>query len=388
MRLALRQSTALFRDAYQELNARRLFWITLAISAAVVLGFAAIGINPRGVTLLWWEFPNDLINARVLEPSMLYRFLLAHFAIPWWLGWGATILGLATTASLIPDFIASGAVELVLARPISRVRLFLTKYAAGLLFAALQVAVFSLAVFVVLGLRSGAWDARVFLAIPLVVVFFSYLYSVCALLGLVTRSTLAALLLTLVFWLLIAGVHGTESTFLALRTGNELRQERLAALIEQARAQEARHRALLAEPHDPEHPSPARIAAELGALQARQRLEDLSRRLEQTRQDMPWLTRGHTIVLAVKTLLPKTAETIALLDRALLTPEEVARFRPREDGIRPEHDDAVRISPRALARRLDQVRRTRTLAWILGTSLVFEGGVLALACVLFARRDF
>ena len=51
----IRQTVALFIDAYRELNARKLFWITLILSVIVVVAFALLGINDRGISFLHWN---------------------------------------------------------------------------------------------------------------------------------------------------------------------------------------------------------------------------------------------------------------------------------------------------------------------------------------------
>jgi hypothetical protein len=50
----------------------------------------------------------------------------------------------------------------------------------------------------------------VFLAIPIVMCFFSYLFAVAVLLGVLTRSTIATLLLTILFWAMAFAVYFGE----------------------------------------------------------------------------------------------------------------------------------------------------------------------------------
>lgn len=145
-----------------------------------------------GITLLGWQFDTAPLTADVVPPAKFYLFLFATLAVPIWLTWLATILALISTASMVPDFLASGPIELTLARPISRLRLFTVKCGCGLLFVALQVAVFAVACFLVVGLRGGSWDPRIFLAVPIVVLFFGSLFSFCVLFGLgVSRPPLS-----------------------------------------------------------------------------------------------------------------------------------------------------------------------------------------------------
>jgi len=333
----LGQIAALLLDAYRELNSKKLFWVTLVISLLVVLACAALGINDRGITLLGWQFDTAPLTAATLPPAKFYLFLFANLAVPVWLTWLATILALVSTASIVPDFLASGAIELTLARPISRLQLFAVKYACGLLFVALQVAVFAAACFVVVGLRGGSWEPRIFLAVPIVVVFFSYLFSFCALFGVLTRSTIASLLLTLLVWLGLWSLNSTAAMVTLMRETAAVKAERQGGA---AVAEADRWR---------------RVAGVVGA---------------------------------VKTVLPKTDETIALLDRWLLT---AADRRPFEAGLEPAAADPAvpfGMPTREATARVEREMRGRSAGWLIGTSCLCEAVIFGLAAWLFCRRDF
>jgi hypothetical protein len=392
MTLILRQTAALFVDAYRELNARKLFWITLIISGAVVAAFASLGMNNQGVTFLWWTIDSAYLNARVLEPRLLYKFAFANFAIPIWLAWGATILALISTASIIPDFVQGGAIELAVSKPISRARLILTKYLTGLTFAALQVTVFTVAAFIVIGIRGKSWEPRLFLAIPIMIVFFSYLYSVCALLGLLTRSTIASLLLTILFWIVIFGVNSTESVFLALGERNTLKIEGLQGRIESLQAQQVKQQEMIASTEQPEGAAAPDLRAAGAALAVQKTESDLAKRrqqLEDAKKNARVLNIGHQWSFAAKTLLPKTSETVKLLDRYLLSPSDLDRLRnPQDRSQNFGNDEDVRISDRALEKRIEERLRARTVPWVVGTSLAFEGLILLILLWRFRRRDF
>ena len=43
------QTWAVFLEAYRNLNSKKLFWTVLILSALVVVAFACVGINERGV---------------------------------------------------------------------------------------------------------------------------------------------------------------------------------------------------------------------------------------------------------------------------------------------------------------------------------------------------
>ena len=174
------QTAAIFLDAYRNLNSKKLFWVTLVISAIVVVAFACVGINDQGLKILAWQI-NTVVNAKTMPPATFYKQIFVVGGVNLWLAWLAAILALISTAGIFPDLISSGVIDLFVSKPIGRLRLFLTEYVAGLLFVTLQVTIFSAASFLVIGLRGGVWEPGLFVAVPVVVCFFSYLFSVCAL---------------------------------------------------------------------------------------------------------------------------------------------------------------------------------------------------------------
>ncbi len=383
--MILMQTVALLVDAYRELNAKKLFWITMVLSVVIVLVMACLGIGKQGVTFLGWNLSFLPINSDTLKPAVFYKALFSNLGIGIWLSWAATILALISTAGTIPDLISGGSIETLLSKPISRVRLFLTKYAVGLLFVALQVFVFSLGSFLVFGLRAGLWEPALFLAVPIVVVFFSYLFCVCALIGLVTRSTITSLLVTILFWFMLFILNMGDGILTQFRTMNELMIEKerdRIALMEKNTAKVLRQqREREGEPVEGWTPTHDEIIA------ANPFLRTIVGRQKSREQDLKELVFWSDLVYTVKTTLPKTNETIALLERNLIDLSEL----PMPEGETPEVDleDAdVQIDPGELSKAVQEKFRSRSIWWVVGTSLIFEAGVLGLCCLIFARRDF
>lgn len=403
----MRQTWAVFLDAYRELNAKKLFWITMAISALVVAAFAVVSLTPNGMKVLVWEFDMPVFNSRLLSNASFYKLMFQSLGIEFWLTWIATIIALIATCSMIPDFVAGGSIELTLSKPIGRVRLFLTKYAAGLLFTLMQVLVFSSAVFLLIGIRGGEWQPKVFLAVPIVTLAYSYLFSVCALVGLLTRSAIFSLIATLLVWLLVFAVDVVESgVMLSLRTQSEVQVERARAAIERhenpAAAEEAapgaekKPEGLLgraASMFKPKPPtvSPAKLKYDLA--KAEEALEK-------------WQT-WHRVAFAIKTVLPKTGETTGLLARSILPESELSTWRAdqmkraeenqqkfratraeRRGQNAEEIDDEPSFADPRVAVEMEKRINERSVMWVIGTSLAFEGVLLGIACAVFRRRDF
>lgn len=342
------QTLALLIDAYRQVNAKKMFWITLALSGLVVAVIGMLGITPKGLQIVVWEVEAFGLTSDTFPPDLFYKQLFVTLGISIWLAWIATILALISTGSIFPDFIAQGSIDLVLSRPIGRVRLFLIRYVTGLLFATLQVLVFTTGCFMVIGLRGGVWEPGLFVAVPIFVLFFSYLFSVCVLLGVLSRSTLLAILVTLLLWFVLFLANLSDGSITMLRVSAEVE-------VEQAEAELARA----------EEPAP-----------------ELRQRADGARRNLELMRRISGIAYGVKTVMPKTGETIALLERSLIDLADLPP--PQEDEeLEPWQRDQQRVG-----QKMQEASRERSVWWIVGTSLAFEAAVLGLACWVFVRRDY
>ena len=370
------QTLAIFHDAYRELNSKKLFWITLILSGLFMAGFGLLGVKGDKLTLLTFEFPMPMA-------SFVYKQIFNWVVLWLWLTIAAVILALISTGGIFPDFISGGSVDMYLSKPISRLRLFITKYLAGMLFVILQVALFSLASFIVLGLRAGEWKPGLFMAIPLVVAFFSYLFSLCVLFGVLTRSTIAALLLTILVWPFLFALHKAEETVFAATV---MFDEQVSRNQKQKVAAEAELARLTANPSTSAKLQESRINYE------QRKLDRANARLSDVVPGARKLKLAHQILYGVKTVLPKTSETTNMLERWLFTDAEIeARFEQQENDAAPmfqgeEREDIV--GAHDAAQRAQMAARDRSPAWVIGTSLAFEAVVLTLAAWVFCRRDY
>lgn len=360
------QVAAIFLDAYRELNARKMFWITLVISALVVGVLLMVGLNEKHeMSFLFWDLPFPMPPEFTLAD--LLKATYVSVGVNFWLTWAAAILALISTASIFPDFVSSGSIDLVLAKPIGRIKLFLLKYLSGLLFVGLQVGAFSLAAFLLIGVRAGEWEPGLFVAVPIVVIFFSYLFCVCALIGIMTRSTIAALLLTVLFWLLLFGANTADRVLSMPYTLNQVYVEKLQQRIEaQNRRAEPDHRAIAT----------------------------LENKLNAANETLATWKRWYGFIVGLKTALPKTDDTIKLLERSLIASANLPEGPQDEEsqrGMMPfMSSDMYTAGVRAeeVFTRIEQMYRGRSVTWVIGTSLGFEVVILAIAATIFYRRDF
>ena len=361
------QTLAIFIDAYRELNAKKLFWTVLILNVLAIGAFAMLGVKGDAMTFLWYEPFGTLLG------PMEYKLFYSMFVVGLWFSWVATILALISTAGIFPDLMASGAIDIYLSKPIGRLRLFATKYLSGLLFVTLQVTIFSTVSFIVLGWRGGVWQPGVFWSIPLVVIFFSYLFGFCVLLGVWTRSTIAALLITLLAWggiFIVDFVDRQAGTVLYFAS---IQRESLDRQIAQL---ETRIAAATPEPE---------AAGEVSVQTLTQRRDRL---IAERNRSLPreGLETTRNVMFYIKSVMPKTRETLNLLDRQLFSDEDL---NAAIDAAR-NSDTIPRRRPGGPNMAIFQMAldRERPVWWIVGTSLLFEGVALVLAAWHFCTRDF
>lgn len=386
------QTKAIFVDAYRELNAKKLFWLTLGLNLLVVVLFASLGLNAKGVTFWHWTFDQPLFNTKLISKELFYKLQFTSWGVPVWLSWATAILALISTAGIIPDMVSGGTIEPMLSKPIGRVRLFLTKYLTGLLFVGLQILVFTVGCLFVFGIRAGSWEFGLFLAIPIVLAFFSYLFAFCVLVGLVTRSTIAALLLTILFWGMIFIVNSGDKIMIAQREGAIVQLEDRQKDVE---AQERFSQKRIEQFIEQGKPIPGQDGEPLSGsstdtLSALNPTLTISRdRLSDAEQAVKTWTTWASRVVALKTLLPKTQETIALLSRRLISNEEMDKLMGNQgnESYTPQEGEPSFADSR-VPPRVEAVMRARSMTWILGTSFAFEFFLLGIATIIFVRRDF
>lgn len=209
------QFWAMLKDAFRESLERRIFWVLILLTALVALTMLSVGFEADRVTFMFGSFPvktpeyNPLLAMGQTRIISLVVYMLVSLAF----GWVGVILMVVATASFFPRFLERGQIDVVLAKPISRPRLFLYRYLSGMIFVLVQGAIFVGATFLAMGFRWHVWVPGYLLAIPLLVLLFSYVYCVSVLVAVKTRSSVAAILVSIFSWAAFALVAQAPSVF-------------------------------------------------------------------------------------------------------------------------------------------------------------------------------
>jgi ABC-type transport system involved in multi-copper enzyme maturation permease subunit len=227
---------ALLIDAFHQVLDNKVFRILAAFDLLFVLFTFVVGFGEDGFSLLfgwksveydavldWFGSPVDPgIDVQQAVIQVLQEVLVDFIA-----GTFGMTLAIAATSFFVPRMLEKGAADALFVKPLGRLTLLASRYCVGLLFVVL------LALFLVFGMHAGfvlvsGYDDAGFLWSALTLTYtFALVYSLSILIGIVTRSTLASVLLTLLFFVF----NGCIQNGWVIKEYN-VNSERLAALGE------------------------------------------------------------------------------------------------------------------------------------------------------------
>lgn len=115
-------------------------------------------------------------------------------------------LFIAACAGYFPNMLAAGAIDVLVAKPIERYKIFLGKYIGGLVLYSVVLFAAYVIVFVGTGIRTGVWHIQLFGALPLTIYSVALLYAVVLLIGVLTRSTAFSIVIGYVYYFVIDSI--------------------------------------------------------------------------------------------------------------------------------------------------------------------------------------
>jgi ABC-type transport system involved in multi-copper enzyme maturation permease subunit len=219
----------LIRDTFRQALASRIFWLMFAASGLCILFCLSVGLensqslrytddielhggdgkpltgaNPKPgfMTVAFGALRFPL--ARDGEAGVHFLMVLLAKVVA---GAFGLMLTLVWTAGFLPDFLQPSAASVLLAKPVPRWSLLVGKYLGVVLFVALQAVIFFGGTWVALGLKTGFWLPGYLAGIPLLVLSFAFIYSFTALLAVWTRSTVACIFGSILFWMVCFGIN-------------------------------------------------------------------------------------------------------------------------------------------------------------------------------------
>ena len=220
----MRAAIAIASDTLTLLCRRRLFWLNIWLSVAVVLVVASMSCHRNGWSLGFGlkTWPSGYLTAGSPWETTLF-FGVVRRALQWWVAGVAPLLALFSMASVVPKTLKSGQAALLFTKSRGRSEVLLGRFLGGLLFAAIPSVICVSGLFLTLGWRLGVWEPRLFLAVPFALLFFAVLSAVTVMLGVLTKSSSASLVVTLIFAASVLALQDAASRPAAMEDEGEFK---------------------------------------------------------------------------------------------------------------------------------------------------------------------
>lgn len=216
--LALR---GLFRDAVLQVLDNRVFRVLLILTLVPVLATFIIGLGETSFSLFFgaWDldYP-DFLYALGDEPRVYLVELFRTMFVDELIGSVGITICVAATAFFVPLMLEKGSADLVFTKPLSRSVLYLSRFVTGLVFIGSLSLLLNLGIFLGIGLRSGLWYPGILWSTLTLIYVFSLVHGFTMLIGVLTKSTPAAMILGIMFFMFNGCVHGTWQTVEAFGT--------------------------------------------------------------------------------------------------------------------------------------------------------------------------
>lgn len=205
-----------------EIRSKRLNRLLLA---QIFPGFIDSG-NSSALTIKYaiWDSPIPITMTHQQFAQMLTSST-PWMSLPWYFEKLVLSVGLLiaiiVTANMIPDMFEPGSLNLLLSKPISRWGLFTSKFFGGCVFIGLCACYLFMGLWLWMGLAMGVWDRAMLLSIPLYILVFAIYFSVSAVVGLIWRSPIVSVILTLMFWAFCFAIGSMYTPFERKMTNSE-----------------------------------------------------------------------------------------------------------------------------------------------------------------------
>lgn len=122
------------------------------------------------------------------------------------INFAALVLSIFATASILPNTMEKGSIDLLLSKPVSRDEILFGKFIGSLLIVIMNVAYYILGMWLIFGIRTGFWNTG-FLAVTLSITFtFLVLYTPMMVIGITSRSSALTIILLYIYLFLVSPI--------------------------------------------------------------------------------------------------------------------------------------------------------------------------------------
>ncbi len=209
---------ALLEDSRQQVLDNKVFRLLVILTGIPILMTFVVGVYPDRMEVLWFDpiswkglisslgGPSGSLGG---EQDFSIEFIqgFQNLIVTFFAGSLGVMFSIAATAFFMPRVLEKGAADTLFSKPVSRLAILLSRYLAGLFFIAGIAFVLVFGMYLGLGIRSGYWDAGFLWGSITLVYLFGMMHSISICVAVLTRSSTAAILITIVLFMICGSVH-------------------------------------------------------------------------------------------------------------------------------------------------------------------------------------
>ncbi len=133
----------------------------------------------------------------------------------------AIFLSIFATASIMPNTLEKGAIDLLISKPVSRSTILAGKFIGGTLIVFFNVAYYILGMWLIISFRTGYWDGGFLLTVFPITFAFIVLYVFLLFIGVTTRSSALGIILAYGFLIILSPLLAKREVFLYAISSSE-----------------------------------------------------------------------------------------------------------------------------------------------------------------------
>ena len=184
---------ALIEDTVRDALAKKTIIGFFSISTFFLLIalLVALTSNPEAILSSGRKNVDSIDPHKMMEIMQAGLTGLLHF--------GALLLSVFATASIMPSTMEKGAIDLLLSKPVSRAQIIHGRFLGGCIIVLANVAYYVIGMWLILSLTSGYWNVQFLAVIPLVTYSFLVLFTAIMAIGIASGSSALTIIILYVF---------------------------------------------------------------------------------------------------------------------------------------------------------------------------------------------
>jgi ABC-2 type transport system permease protein len=180
----MKSLTIILNTVYESITRLTLlFYLAFGTIILLVITFGVRGVYDDGMLIGISFFGNEIPVIDGIDPSGFIFMATIGGSMS-----AILLLGVFATASILPETLRKGTIDIYLSKPISRLELLLSKYMGAISAIAVALIYFMVGLFLIIGLKTGIWNTKVFPALGLIILMFGCIQSMSTLAGVLFRN--------------------------------------------------------------------------------------------------------------------------------------------------------------------------------------------------------